>query len=163
VGGGRRVFSGQAGVAALGVAVMPIRRLSPHLAVAADVTAETATALTAEGAIGVQSVSSAPRIALRTGDRLYGELGAGARVGVVRMRGEALPGSHLAGSSLVRPWLGPAADVAVGLALTPRVSLRADLELGVVATGATARDLGAPAAAFARAWTWLGLAAVLEL
>jgi hypothetical protein len=163
VAGGRRVFSGQAGVAALGVALMPIRRLSPHLAVAADVTAETATALTAEGAIGVQSVSSAPRIALRAGDRLYGELGAGARVGVVRMRGEALPGSHVTGSSLVRPWLGPAADVAVGLVLTPRVSLRADLELGVVATGATAHDLGAPAAAFAGRWASLGLGAVLEL
>lgn len=60
-------------------------------------------------------------------------------------------------------WLGPAADVAVGFDLTPRVSLRAGVELGVVATGATARDLGQPVAAIAGAWTSLGLAAVMEL
>jgi hypothetical protein len=54
-------------------------------------------------------------------------------------------------------------DLAVGLDLTPRVSLRAGIELGVVASGATARDLGEPVAAIAGAWTSLGLATVIEL
>jgi hypothetical protein len=142
---------------------VPVRRLSAHLDLAADLTAETATVLTTSGTVAVVSVSSAPRIAVHTAGRLHGELGVGARVGVVRMRGEALPGSLVTGGSLVRLWLGPAVDVALGLDLTPRMSLRADVELGVVATGVTARDLGEPVAAITGAWTSLGLAAVLEL
>lgn len=54
-------------------------------------------------------------------------------------------------------------DLAVDLEVTPRASLRAGIELGVVATGATGRDLGQPVAAIAGAWTSLGLAAVIEL
>lgn len=69
----------------------------------------------------------APPIAVHTAGRLHGELG----VGVVRMRGEALSGSQLTGGSQVRPWLGPAVNLAVGLDLTPRMALRAGLELGV--------------------------------
>jgi hypothetical protein len=99
----------------------------------------------------------------RTAGRVRGELGIGARVGVVRMHGEALPGGLLTGGSLVRLWLGPAVDLAVGLDLTPRVALRAGVELGIVASGATARDLGQPVAAISGAWTSLGVAAVIEL
>jgi hypothetical protein len=161
--GVRRSFSGHVGVDLLGVGVAPVRRLSAHLAVAADLAAEGATALTGSGTVGVLSVSSAPRLVLRTAGRLRGELGVGARIGVVRMRGEALPGGPLTGGSLVRLWLGPAADLAVGLDVAPRVSLRAEVELGVVATGATARDLGKPVAAISGAWTSFGLAAVIEL
>lgn len=51
----------------------------------------------------------------------------------------------------------------VGLDVTPRVSLRAGVELGVIATGATARDPGQPVAAISAAWTSLGLAAVIDL
>jgi len=163
VRGVRQAFSGDAGVTLVGVGLTPSRRLSSHLAVAIDITAGTATALAVDGAIVVQSVSSAPRIALRAGRRLYGELALGARVGIVRMRGEASPGSELVGGRLVRPWFGPAVDLAVGFELTSRIALRADLELGAVATGATARDLGTPIAAIAGTWTSLGLAAVLEL
>jgi hypothetical protein len=43
------------------------------------------------------------------------------------------------------------------------VSLRAGVELGVVATGATARDLGEPVAAIGGAWSSLAVGAVLEL
>jgi hypothetical protein len=161
--GGRRAFSGRNGVDLLGVGLAAVRRLSVHLAVSADLAAETTTVLTSSGTVVVLSVSSAPRIAIRTAGPLRGELGAGARVGVVRMHGEALPGSLLTGGSQVRLWLGPAVDVAVDLDVTPRASLRAGVELGVVATGATARDLGQPVAAIAGAWTSLGLAAVIEL
>jgi len=94
---------------------------------------------------------------------VHGELGAGARLGIVRMRGEAPPGSRLVGGSQVRPWIGPAADLAVGIDITPRLSLRASAELGIVATGATARDFGVRVAALAGTWTSLGLAAALEL
>jgi hypothetical protein len=45
----------------------------------------------------------------------------------------------------------------------PRLSLRASAELGIVATGTTARDLGEPVAAIAGAWTSLAVGAVLEL
>jgi hypothetical protein len=161
--GVRRSFSGHAGVDLLGAGVAPARRLSAHLAVEADLAAEAATVLTSSGTVAVVSVSSAPRVVVRTAGRLRGELGVGARVGVVRMHGEALPGGPLTGGSLVRLWLGPAVDLAVGLDLTSRVSLRAGVELGVVATGPTARDLGQPVAAIAGAWTSLGLAAVIEL
>jgi hypothetical protein len=161
--GARRAFSGANGVDLLGVGLQPVRRLSAHLAVSADLAAEATTVLTASGSVAVLSVSSSPRIAVRSAGRLHGELGVGARIGVVRMRGDALPGSQLAGGTQVRPWLGPAVDLAVGLEVTPRASLRAGIELGVVATGATARDLGKPVAAIAGAWTSLGLAAVIEL
>jgi len=161
--GVRRVFSAEAGVDLLGVGLMPTRRLSSRLVVSADLLAETATVITASGAVTVFSVSSAPRIAVRIGGRLHGELGAAARVGVVRMRGEAVPGNHLAGTSQVRPWFGPAADIAVGVDLMPRLSLRASAELGVVAIGATARDFGVPVAALTGTWTSLGVAAAVEL
>jgi hypothetical protein len=161
--GARRAFYGANGVDLLGVGLRPVRRLSAHLAISADLAAEATTVLTASGSVAVLSVSSAPRIAVHSAGRLHGELGAGARIGVVRMRGDALPGSQLAGGTQVRPWLGPAVDLAVGLEVTPRASLRAGIELGVVVTGATARDLGKPVAAIAGAWTSLGLAAVIEL
>jgi hypothetical protein len=161
--GVRRAFSAEAGVDFLGVGLMPSRRLSPRLAISADLIAETATVITASGAVRVFSVSSAPRIAVRIGGRLHGELGAAARIGVVRMRGEALPGSRLGGASQVRPWFGPAADIAVGIDLVPRLSLRASAELGVVAIGATARDFGVPVATLSGTWTSLGLAAAVEL
>jgi hypothetical protein len=163
VTGVRRSFSAQAGVDLLGAGLIAARRVSPHLALSADLLTETATVLTASGAVSVLSGSSAPRIAVHVGGRVHGELGAGARVGIVRMRGEALPGSQLTGTSQVRPWLGPAADLAVGVDVTPRLSLRASAEIGVVASGAIARDFGAPAAALAGSWISLGLAAALEL
>jgi hypothetical protein len=100
---------------------------------------------------------------VHTAGRLHGELAVGARVGVVRMRGEALPGSQLTGGSQVRPWLGPAVDLAIGVELTPRMALRASVELGVVATGATARDLGEPVAVLGGAWISLGLGVAIEL
>lgn len=161
--GGWRAFTGRNGVDLLGVGLVPVRRLSAHVDLAADLTAESATVLTGSGTVAVLSISSAPRIAVHTTGRLRGELGVGARIGVVRMRGEALPGSQLAGGSQVRPWFGPAVDLALDLDLTPRMALRAGLELGVVATGATARDLGEPVAVLAGAWTSLGVGAVLAL
>jgi hypothetical protein len=161
--GVRRAFSGRTGVDLLGVGLGTVRRLSAHLALSADLAAESATVLATSGTVAVLSVSSAPRIAVRTAGRLHGELGIGARIGVVRMRGEALPGSQFTGASQLRPWLGPVVDIALGFEVTPRASLRAGLELGVVATGATARDLGEPVAAITGAWTSLGLAAVIEL
>jgi len=159
----RRVFSAQAGVDIVGGGLMPTRRLTPRLAVSADLLAETATVITASGAVAVFSVSSAPRIAVRLGGRLHGELGAAARVGIVRMHGEALPGSRLAGASQVGFWVGPAADIAVGVDLMPRLSLRINAELGVVIKGATARDFGVPVAALTGTWTSVGLAAAVEL
>jgi hypothetical protein len=161
--GVRRVFSAQAGVDLLGVGLIAARRLPRHLVVSADLLAETTTVLTASGAVAVLSVSSAPRIAVRVGHRVHGELGAGARVGIVRMRGDALPGSQFAGTSQLRPWFGPAADLAVDIDVTPRLSLRASAELGIVGAGATARDFGAAVAALGGVWTALGVAATLEL
>jgi hypothetical protein len=55
------------------------------------------------------------------------------------------------------------ATAALGAELTPALSLSASLELGVVASGATARDLGDPVATVGGAWTSLGLTAALAL
>jgi hypothetical protein len=119
--------------------------------------------LTPSGAVAVRSLSSAPRLAYRAGGRLHAELGVGARIGIVSMRGEALPDAPLVGVRQVRVWLGPAASAAIGAELTPGVALSASFELGVVASGATARDLGEPVAALGGAWTSFGFAAAIAL
>jgi hypothetical protein len=142
---------------------MPTRRLSAHLRLATDVVVESATILTRSGAVAVLSMSSAPRIVYRAGGRLHGELGIGGRLGVVRMHGEALPQSQFAGASSLRAWLGPAAVVGAGLELAPGVAVSAHFELGVVASGATARDQGEPVATLGGAWTSFGLAATIAL
>ncbi len=159
----RRSFTGSAGVEVLGVGLMPARRVSPRVRLAADLVVEGTTVLASSGAVAVRSVSSAPRIAYRLGGRLHGELGLGLRVGVVHIQAESLPGSQLAGERLVRVWLGPAATLALGAELTHGLALTAALELGVVATGATARDLGEPVAALRGAWTSFGVAAAISL
>lgn len=124
---------------------------------------EGAPALVGSGAVVVRSVSSAPCLVARAGGALHGELGIGVRVGVVRMRGEALPGGQLVGARLVRAWFGPAATTAVGIDLSPGFEVSASLELGVVAAGATARDLGEPVATLDGVWTSFGLAAAIAL
>ncbi|HSR96857.1 MAG TPA: hypothetical protein VLM79_07405 [Kofleriaceae bacterium] len=159
----RRAFSSQAGVELVGGGLLLTRRLSPHLALSADLLAETATVLTASGAVGVLSVSSAPRFVVRVGHLAHAELGAGARFGIVRMRGEALPGSAVNGATQIRPWLGAAADLSVGTQLTQRLSVHASAELGVVIAGATARDFGNPVASISGIWHSLGVAAALDL
>jgi len=110
-----------------------------------------------------RSVSSGLRIAYRAGGRIHGEVGLGARAGAVHLHGDALPQSQLVGSSFTRIWLGPAATGALGVDLTPRLAVAATIELGVVAAGATARDLGEPVAAVDGAWTSFGLAAAIAL
>lgn len=84
-------------------------------------------------------------------------------IGQTRLDDCAGPPAHLAGTTQIRPWLGPAGDVTVGVDVLPRLSLRASAELGVVAVGATARDLGVPVAVLAGTWTSLGVAAAIEL
>lgn len=159
----QRTFSPREGVDLLGVGVELARRLSPHLGLAADLLVEGATRLSASGAVAVRSVSSAPRLVVRIGGRRHAEVGFGARVGVVVMQGEALANSQLAGERRLRVWLGPAASVGVGADLTPSFTVSARFELGVVAAGATARDLGEPVARIDGAWTSFGLAATIAL
>lgn len=161
--GNQRAFSARAGVDLLGIGVVPSRRLSAHLRLAADLLIEGATVLTFAGAVSVRSVSTAPRIIYHAGGRLHGELGLGARVGIVRMRAEPLTSSQLVGEGFVRVWLGPAATVAVGAELAPGLTVSAGLELGLVGAGATARDLGDPVATVGGVWTSLGLAAAIVL
>lgn len=159
----RRSFSTPAGVDLLGVGLAPSRRVSDHLYVAADLLAEADTVLTPSGAVSARSVSSALRIVYRAGGRIHGELGLGGRAGLIHMRGDALPGAGLVGTSFMRIWLGPAASFALGAELTPRIAVAATVELGLVASGATARDLGDPVAAVEGAWSAFGLAAAIAL
>ena len=171
VGGQRSFTTGTAGatgtagggVTLLGVGLMPGRRLSPHAWFAADVTAEGSTVLVRSGASRVLSLSSAPRVLYRRGGRVYVELGAGVRVGVVRLTGEALPGTPLVSHQFTRAWFGPAASAAVGVELTPRVALTAGVELGVVGAGVTASDFGQPVVALDGRWTSVELAAAIAL
>jgi hypothetical protein len=79
------------------------------------------------------------------------------------MQGEALPHSQLLGERLVRAWFGPIATIALGTDLTPGIAVAAGFELGVIAAGATARDLGQPVATFGGTWTSFGLAAAIAL
>jgi hypothetical protein len=161
--GHRRAFSTPAGVELLGAGLAPTRRLSTHLRLAGDALVEGATVLTASGTVTVRSVSSGARIAVRAGGRLHGELAVGARIGVVHMRGEPRPNNPFVGERLARAWLGPTATAALGADLTSSIAVHACLELGVAATGATARDLGEPVASVGGTWTSFGLAAVIVL
>lgn len=85
------------------------------------------------------------------------------RVGVVRMAGESIPGAELVAGRLVRAWFGPAATAEVGFALTPSASLDASVELGVVSSGAKARDLGQPVAVVGGPWTSLRVGVTIAL
>jgi hypothetical protein len=161
--GAQRSFSARAGVDLLGGGLMPSRRLSSHVQLAGDLLVEGATMLSETGTVSVRSVSAAPWLVVRAGGRVHAELGLGARIGVVVMRGEALPGSHLAGESFARVWLGPAASAALGIDVHPSLALSARLELGQAAAGAAARDLGEPIAAIGGTWTSFGVAAAIAL
>ena len=167
--GSRRSFMAHAGVALVGGGLMPSRRLSSHLRVAFDLVAEGGTVLVSSGTINALSLSSAPHLIYRVerrgplGADAHAELGIGARIGVVSLRGQTLGSGELVADRVVRAWFGPAATAAIGLALTPRVALDACLELGIVASGATARDLGQPAVVVDGTWTSLGIAAVISL
>jgi hypothetical protein len=159
----QRAFSAHAGVDMVGAGLESVRVLSRHLRLATDIVAEATSALSSSGAVHVVSVSSAPRLIAHVGGRMHGELGLGARIGVASMRGDARPDSRLTGQRLVRPWLGPAASFAVGVDLARTVALRAQLEVGLIAAGTTARDLGVPVATFGGSWTSLGVSAALAL
>jgi hypothetical protein len=161
--GQRRAFSASAGIDVVGAGLAPARRLSHHLHLVGDVLIEGATVLSETGAVTVRSVSSAPHIAFRAGRRLHAEVGLGARIGVVHMRGAALPNNRFTSDRLARLWLGPTATASLGADLTATLALRACFELGVVATGATARDTGEPVAVVDGTWTSFGLAAVIAL
>jgi hypothetical protein len=79
------------------------------------------------------------------------------------MRGESFANTGVMASRMTRLWLGPVAMAALGFDLSQRISVDARVELGAVAPGATARDLGEPAAAVDGAWASLGLAAAFAL
>jgi len=159
----RRSFSARAGLELVGLGLRPMVRLSAHLHATGALFVETATALTPSGAIRAVAFSAAPGVVYRIGDRVQGELGVAALLGLVRLRGEALPGNSLVGTSQVRLWGGPAASLAIGLQLGPAVAATARLELGIAAAGVTARDLGTPAAAIDGAWASLGLGVTIAL
>lgn len=161
--GHQRRFAGQRGVTTVGAGIAPARSLSAHLQLAADLLVEGTSVLTSSGAVAVRALSVAPRIAYRTAGRVYGELGAGVRLGVVRLAGEPLPHSGLVGETLVRAWLGPTATLAAGAVVTSSLAITASLELGTTATGATARDVGEPVAAIDGGWLSLGIAATIAL
>lgn len=159
----QRAFTADAGVMLYGAALMPSRRLTPHVRIEADVAAEGATVIAASGAITVASLSTAPRVVLHAGGRLFAEAGFGARLGAVRMRGKPVPGDLLLGQTQVRPWLGPAVSAALGVELTPRVTASAGAELGAVLSGATARDVTVPVAVLGGTWRSLAIALAIGL
>lgn len=159
---GERTFSANAGVQLSGAALVPGRRLTQHLWIAADVAVEGTTVVARSGVVSVGSVSSAPRLVLRVGRRLHGDLGAGVRAGGVRMRGRAVS-SLLAGQTQVRAWFGPVVSAAIGVELSPRVTAGAGLEIGAVAAGATARDLLQPVAVIGGRWTALTIGVAMAL
>lgn len=159
----QRAFTADAGVMLYGAALMPSRRLTPHVRVEADVAAEGATVIAASGAITVASVSTAPRVVLHAGGQVSAELGFGARLGAVRMRGTPAPGYLLRGQTQVRPWLGPAVSAALGIELTSRVTASAGAELGAVLSGATEREATVPVAVLGGTWRSLTIALAIGL
>jgi hypothetical protein len=162
---GERSFATDGGLGLVGLGLMTGYRLSRHLRLAVDATAETATVIARSGLIRASSLSAAPRLAYRLelAGGLHAEIGASARIGVARMVGESIPGAQLDGGRLVRAWLGPAATAAVGLDLTSSLSLDASAELGAVLSRVTARDLGQPAAVIGGRWTALHVVATIAL
>ena len=161
--GQRRAFTARAGVDLVGAGLRLEHQLTARLYLAADAVVEGTTALTTSGAVSVASVSSAPIVLIRTGSRVVGELGLGVRAGIARLRGEALPGGLFVGVRAIRPWVGPVTALALGVRLTPKVTVSARGELGWVVTGATARDLGMPVAVIDRGWTAFQIAAAIAL
>jgi hypothetical protein len=160
---GRRSFASDAGVETDGVSVALGRRLGPHAQLRLDLAFEHAGVFVSSGEIDVESVSTAPHIALRFGGRVYAGAGVGARLGVVRMNGTTFMAPQLRRDRLVRAWAGPVASGVAGVALTPRLSVEAEVEVGTAVLGATGRDLDKPAAVMNGTWMSLGVAAAVAL
>lgn len=161
--GQRRGFSARGGVDLYGAGIRLELRLTSHLSVVADALVEEATSLTSSGAVHTTSVSSAPAVLARAGDRVFGELGLGVRAGIASLRGEAPPDSAVVSAREVRPWFGPAAALAIGVRLAPGVTISARCELGWVVTGVTARDFDVPVAVIGRGWAAGQLVAAIAL
>lgn len=166
VSGFRRSFSHDAGVAMLGGGATLTRVLRPSVRLAIDVLGEGDTVVVGAGVIRVLTLSTAPRVLYRVGDQLFAEAGLGARVGVVDMHAETLPDAmaySLTGHKAVRGWLGPMGTASVGAHLSPRLSVEANLEVGISAVGSTGQMLGTPAASVDGRWLSIGLATTVSL
>ncbi|TMQ09104.1 MAG: hypothetical protein E6J91_31355, partial [Deltaproteobacteria bacterium] len=78
--GARRWFATGSRLRLLGGGVMASRLVSPRLRLAVDLVVESQTLVVFPGSVAVFSMSSAPRVLVRAGGRLHGEIGLGARV-----------------------------------------------------------------------------------
>jgi hypothetical protein len=162
--GGVRNFSADHGASLRGAGVALSTRRTPYLGASVDLLLEGGSAVTTSGVIEATTLSTSVRgtAQVSSGD-WFGEVGAGARVGIVRLRGETLTSGPFSAGATTRVWLGPAAEVAFGVRLASSLRVSLGAEVGFAALGATARDLGDPALALASAWTSLWLAASIDL
>jgi hypothetical protein len=160
---GRRSFASATGVEVGGLSVALGRRLGHRVQLRSDLAFEHAGVFTSSGQIDVESVSTAPHIALRFGGRVYAGAGVGARLGLVRMNGTTFMAPQIHRDRLIRTWAGPVASGTAGVALSSRISVEAELEIGTTVLGATGRDLDKPAAVMSGAWTSFAVAAAVAL
>src|SRR5262249_55899680 len=137
--------------------------LGPHAQLREDLAFEHAGLFVSSGEIDVESVSTAPHIALRFGGRVYASAGVGVRLGLVRMNGTTFMASQLRRDRLLRGWAGPVTHSVAGIALTSRISVEAEVEVGTAMLGVTGRDLEKPAAVMNGTWMSLGVAAAVAL
>jgi hypothetical protein len=162
--GGVRDFAADHGASLRGGGLALSTRRTPHLGAAADLLVEGGSTVTTSGVIEATTLSTSLRgtAEVSSGD-WFGEVGAGARVGVVRLRGQTLTAGPIAAGATTRVWLGPAATVTFGVRLASSLRVALGAEVGFAALGATARDLGDPALSLSSTWTSLWLAASIDL
>jgi len=163
--GFRRTFSHEAGLATLGAGATLTHLIQPSLRLAIDVLGEGDTAVTSAGAIDVLTVSTAPRVLYRVGDRRFAEGGLGARLGLIHMRGEVSPemDAQWSGRAALRTWFGPMATAGLGARISDRLAIEATVEVGISVVGSTARVLGVPAASVDGTWLSIAVATTVAL
>jgi hypothetical protein len=156
----RRAFLAENRVAAWGGRVEVEKAIAErgHLALDAEID-RTETSLPLGNASALLG-SVGAFVGLRAGaGRVAGTLSLGARAGVARLGGAPGTGSTLVGTSVYRPWAGPAVAARACLGLGP-IALAAFIESGVAARGAEGLVEGETVVAVSGAWL-AGGAAIL--
>jgi hypothetical protein len=138
--------------------------LGDHAAVSGDVLAEGGLSPVNAGNVRVFLASLAPRVVARARYRsVVVEAGAGIRVGLARLAGEAGDSTMLDGRVVHAPWGGPIAVSAIHVAIGGRGSVGFGVEAGYTTLSVVGRVPMAPPVELRGAWLGLQLSAGVDL
>lgn len=148
----RRVFLAESGAAAWGARFEVGRAIGERGHAALDLEIDRTEISLSVGGASALLASAGAFVGLRGGaGRVAGSLSLGARAGVARLAGAPASGSTLVGTSVYRPWAGPAVVARALVALGP-VALAAFVEGGLAARGADGLVEGETAIAVSGVW-----------